>query len=179
MVLTLISFGINSAPTPWELVPDQSQISFTAIQNGSAVEGGFNNFTANLRADIDDLEHSSIDVVIDINSVYAKFNEIKETLLSKDWFNVKLFPQAEFKAMKFSKTGEHTYEALGTLTLRDKTQPVTLTFTPTFPDTHTGIVEGTTVIHRTAFGAGQGGWSAVDQIQDDVTVHFKITAMRK
>ena len=179
IVLAASTFGVQAKPVEWDMIPEQSQLTFVATQNGSPLNGKFNSFTANLNVDPNDLEHSSIDIIIDINSASLSYNEIKKTLLASDWFNVKMFPKAEFKATQFKKTGDNAYQALGTLTIRDKSLPVTLSFTSTFPDEKTGVVMGSTVLKRTAFGVGQGEWSSVDQVKDDVTVNFKVTATKK
>lgn len=177
--MVLMATKLYATPPQWEMIPKESQLSFTATQNGSPVNGEFKNFTANLQVDVNDLKNSSIDIVIDMNSLYASYVEVKTTLLTPDWFNVKIFPKAEFKSTDFTKTGENAYQAKGTLTIRDKSVPVILNFTSSFPDENKGIVEGSTVIKRSAFGVGQGEWSSTDEIKDDVTVNFKVSATKK
>ena len=54
-----------------------------------------------------------------------------------------------------------------------------LSFTSSFPSATKGLVEGSTVIKRSAFGVGQGEWASTDQIKDDVTVNFKVSANKK
>jgi polyisoprenoid-binding protein YceI len=169
----------QTAPPLWVVVPEQSQLTFSASQSGSPVEGKFNTFTGTLQVDVNDLKNSSIDIIVDINSVSTSYQEIQKTLLTSDWFNVKLFPKAEFKATEFKKTADNGYQAIGTLTIRNKSLPVTLTFTSSFPNENTGVVEGSTVIKRNDFGVGQGQWADVDQIKNEVTVHFKVTAIKK
>ena len=175
----LLATNLYAAPPEWEMIPTESQLSFTATQNGSPVSGEFKKFTATLQVDVNDLKNSSIDIVIDMNSLYASYGEVKTTLLSADWFNVSMFPKAEFKSSDFTKTGDNAYQAKGTLSIRDKTIPVILSFTSSFPSATKGLVEGSTVIKRSAFGVGQGEWASTDQIKDDVTVNFKVSANKK
>ncbi len=175
----LFACTLYASPPQWEMIPNESQLTFTATQNGSPVSGEFKSFATNLQVDVNDLKNSSIDIVIDMNSINASYAEVKTTLLTPDWFNVKVFPKAEFKSTDFTKTGENAYQAKGTLTIRDKSLPVTLTFTSSFPSENKGLVEGSAVIKRNAFGVGQGEWAGTDQVKDEVTVNFKVAAIKK
>lgn len=177
LVLACCTWGAYAAPQ-WNMIANESQLTFTATQNGSPVSGEFKNFTANLHVDVNNLQESSIDIVIDMNSVNASYGEVKSTLLTSDWFNVKMFPKAEFKATEFNKTGDNAYEAKGTLTIKDKSVPVTLMFTSSFPSENKGVVVGGTVLKRSDFGVGQGEWASTDEIKDNVTVNFKVTATK-
>ncbi len=179
LCFALLATKLFATPTHWEMIPNESQLSFTATQNGSPVKGEFKQFTANLQVDVNDLKNSSIDIIIDINSLTTSYNEVQTTLLTPDWFNVKMFPKAEFKSTDFIKTGENAYQAKGTLTIRDKSVPVILNFTSSFPSENKGIVQGSTSFKRNAFGIGQGEWASTDQIKDEVTVNFKVSAMKK
>jgi polyisoprenoid-binding protein YceI len=129
--------------------------------------------------DPNDLRNSSIDIIVDINSLTASYAELKTTLATPDWFNTTLFPKAEFKSTHIEKMGEQSYQAKGTLTIRDKSQPIVLTFTGEVQNSSKGMVEGSTVIKRTQFGVGQGEWSSTKEIKDEVTVNFKVVANKK
>ncbi|WP_269570334.1 YceI family protein [Legionella tunisiensis] len=94
-------------------------------------------------------------------------------------FNVQMFPKAEFKATEFNKTGDKTYQAIGTLTIRDKSAPVTLTFTAEETSPGMALVQGSTTLKRSTFGVGQGDWASTDEIKDDVKVDFKLVAKKK
>ena len=89
------------------------------------------------------------------------------------------FPTASFTADKFVKTGDKTYQAMGTLTIRDKTVPVTLNFTAAdYSATH-ALMKGTTTLKRTDFGVGQGEWADTKAIKDEVKIDFTIGASKK
>lgn len=168
-----------ATPATWDIIPAESQLTFTATQNGAPVNGEFKRFSAQIKADPSDLKNSHIDILVDMSSVSASYGEIKDTLLTPDWFNVKAFPNAEFKATEFKKTGDNAYQAIGTLTIRNISQPTTLTFSANLSDPKKSIVTGTANIKRNAFGVGQGEWSGTDQIKDEVLVSFKVLAVKK
>ena len=178
-VLIVMPLLADASVPSWQIEPAESQLTFTATQNGAPVSGEFKSFTGTILVDPNDLKNSSIDIIVDINSISASYAELKATLVTPDWFNVKLFPKAEFKSTEIVKTGEKAYQAKGTLTIRDKTVPVVLTFTGEQPNPNKGIVAGSTQIKRTMFGVGQGDWAGTNEIKDDVTVNFKIVATKK
>ena len=94
------------------------------------------------------------------------------------WFDVKLFPQAIFTSNKLVKTGDKTYQADGTLTIRDKMVPVILNFTLEEYSDHKAKVKGSTVLKRSDFGLARGDWAKTDSLKDDVKVEFVLTTMR-
>jgi len=182
--LLVISFNlcppVMAVSVPqWQIIPTESQLMFTATQNGAPVTGEFKLFTGTLLVDPNDLKSSSIDIIVDINSLSVSYAELKTTLISSDWFNTKLFSQAEFKSSHIEKTGEKSYQAKGMLTIRDKSQPVILNFSAELPNPDKGIVTGDAVIKRTLFGVGQGEWGSTDEIKDEVTVHFKVVGIKE
>lgn len=180
VLMIFLSSLIYASNSPeWEIVPSQSEITFTGTQNGAPVTGRFKKFTGQIFVDPVDYKASSIHMTIDMNSISAPFEDITTTLASPDWFNVKVFPNAEFKATKFNKLDDNTYETDGTLTIRDKSAPVTLKFVVDQISKDQALVEGNTTVKRSVFGVGQGEWASTDEIQDDVIIRFKISAIRK
>lgn len=173
------SVGNANALPEWQINPAASELSFTATQNGAPFNGVFKRFSGEIFVDPANYKASSIHIVVDMTSVSASYAELATTLLTPDWFDTKVFPKAEFKATQFNKTGDKTYEAIGSLTIRDKTAPVTLTFTAEESPKDHALIDGHTTIKRTTFGVGQGDWSSTNEIKDEVTVHFKVDATRK
>ena len=177
-LFALIPVFAQAAVPQWQIVPEESQLSFTATQNGAPVAGQFKTFTGDIHFDPNDLKDSNVDINIDMNSISASYSELKTTLIDTDWFNVKLFPKAEFKSTQIEKAGDK-YQAKGMLTIRDKSQPVTLTFSIEQPSPNKDIAVGSTVIKRTQFGVGQGEWSSTNEIKDEVTINFKVVGIKK
>lgn len=179
LLFTLVPMLGRATPPAWQIDPSQSTLSFTATQNEAPVKGQFKTFTGEIFVDPANYKTSTVHIVIDMNSLATDYADVKNTLLTSDWFNVNLFPKAEFKATGFNKTGDNSYQANGNLTIRNKSVPITLTFTTQQPSPDTGVVVGSTVLKRSAFGVGQGEWSNTDQVKDDVKVDFKVVAKQK
>lgn len=111
-----------------------------------------------------------------MNAIDTAYDDLTNTLKSSDWFDAHQFPQAIFESNSFKKTGDKTYQAVGNLTLRGKTQPVTLDFTLENYSANNMVLNGSTTLKRTAFGVGQGDWSKTDAVKDEVRIDFKIVA---
>jgi len=163
----------------WQIVPDKSTISFTAIQNNAPVSGSFSSFTGDIQFDPNQLATSKVSITVDMNSVTASYADVATNLKTPDWFDVKLFPQAVFTAAKFTKTENNSYQADGTLTIKGKTVPITLSFVMEEYSQTQAKAKGSATIKRTAFGIGQGEWAKTDTIKDEVKVEFTLLANRK
>lgn len=162
----------------WKIVPSESSIHFTAIQNNAPVTGEFKVFTGDIQFDPTKLESSRIMITVDLGSVNTSYKDVADALKSADWFDIKAFPQAVFKADKFKKISDKEYTADGSLTIRDKTAPVTVNFTlDEYSSTKTHVT-GNAMIKRTAFDVGKGDWANTDSVKDDVKVDFVIGASR-
>ena len=180
LLLLLFVPGIVLALVPtWQIIPNESSITFTGIQNDAPASGKFNKFTGEIKFDPDQLNASKVRIVIDMNSVSTSYSTFTSTLLTTDWFNVHNFPQAIFEATHFIKIDENKYQATGMLTIRDKKVPVTLTFVSEKLSPTKVNVKGNTTLKRTMFGVGQGQWADTNAVKDDVQVNFIITAARK
>jgi len=175
LLFPILSFA--AAPA-WKIVPTESHLTFTATQNGAPANGEFKKFSGDIQFDPDQLNSSSVKIVIDIGSVYDSYNQLADTLKTTDWFNLKVFPQAIFQSKKISKIGDKAYQAEGMLTIRDKTLPVTLTFNQQEYSSTKAVMKGKTVIKRTAFGVGQGEWADTKAIKDDVQIDFIVSAIK-
>ncbi|WP_264785676.1 YceI family protein, partial [Gluconobacter cerinus] len=99
-------------------------------------------------------------------------------LPGKDWFNVAGFPSAVFDAQSFRAMGGNSYEAVGTLTIRGISKPVTLPFTLDINGT-TAHAKGHLDLVRSDFGVGQGPWASGQWVSLNVGVDMDITAQRK
>lgn len=179
LFLTLFYCSITFGTPSWNIIPTDSTLNFTAIQNNAPISGQFKTFNGEIQFDPNDLTQSHINIIIDLNSINSSYKEMCDTLKTSDWFHTKSFPQAIFKSNQFVKTGNNTFEAKGTLTLRDKTLPLTIHFTLDQYSESKAHAKGDAIIQRTRFGVGQGEWSATSEIKDEVKIDFNISAQKK
>lgn len=174
LAAVLVSSAAKAEVTKWQIVPNESRLTFTAVQNNAPVTGQFKKFSGAIEFDPEQLAQSKVEIDVDMNSVSASYGEVESTLKTPEWFNVSAFPQAVFKAAEFVKTGNNSYEANGTLTIRDKTIPVKLIFTMAEYSKTKARAQGSVVLKRTQFGVGQGEWAKTDAVGDDVKVEFVV-----
>ena len=164
-------------PVAWTLQKG-SNLTFTASWAGSAIEGRFSRWTADILFSPDALDRSKVTVGVDMASAATGDDQRDQSLPSGDFFDTADHPKATFVATKFRKTGEGKYVADGTLELRGVKKPVSLPFSLKI-DGDTATARGVTTLDRTTFGVGQGEWASTDQIAASVQVSFSLTAKRK
>ena len=114
----------------------------------------------------DDIEKSSVSVVIDADSLSSGFAALDRHLKSPDFLDVAAHPEITFQSTGVTKTGDNTMEVTGDLTIHGVTQPVTLAAEMThkgahpvgkFFDHYKGewiAFHATTEIDHQAFGVG-------------------------
>jgi polyisoprenoid-binding protein YceI len=178
--LWILFFSIAAfADVPsWQIIPENSSLTFTAIQNNAPVSGKFTQFSGDIKFDPAELQASHIRIIVNMASVTTDYADVADTLKTVDWFNIAAFPEAVFTASDFIKTNDKSYQAKGMLTIRNKTVPAVLTFTLTEFSQTKAQAEGFILLKRLAFNIGQGEWQNTDNVKDEVQVRFKITAKK-
>jgi polyisoprenoid-binding protein YceI len=170
--------AVKVLPLSHWLVSKNAQLGFATEWTGEPVVGSFKQWTADIVFSPDDLKNSSLTVKVDLASVATGDEQRDSALPSADWFDVANHPTAVFTASRFKKVAEGSYKADGTLSLRDKTAPLVLSFKLKIVGDK-ATAKGSTTLDRTVFGVGQGEFLATDQIPAAVKVSFNLTAMRK
>ncbi|MBX3709721.1 MAG: YceI family protein [Gammaproteobacteria bacterium] len=178
-IFFFLPFVAKADVPAWEIVPNKSSLTFTGTQNNGPVSGSFKKFNGEITFDPAQLEMSNVIIKVDTSSVSAPYSDLVEVLKSADWFSVKHFPVAVFKASQFIKTGDNKYDAKGTLTIRDKTIPITVNFIVEEMTKTTARVKGSVMLKRNAFGIGQGEWASTEEIKDEVKVDFVLSVIKK
>lgn len=159
----------------WLVVKANSHVKFTATQQGTEFSGEFADFDVLINFNEDAIENANVTATIDLGSVSAGDKDRDGSLPGKEWFNVKAFPKAVFQSDDFVKTSTNTYEARGTLTMKEKTQPLTLPFTLDITDAKAEM-SGTLTLDRTLWEVGTGAWATDEWVSTDVIVNVKISA---
>jgi cytochrome b561/polyisoprenoid-binding protein YceI len=165
-------------------VEEGSALGFEARQQGSPVKGGFERFDATIVFDPDDLDNSRLAVDIDATSITTGHDDRDKTLNSPSFFDTATWPNARFASREIIAVGNGAYEALGELTIRDVTMPVTLPFAleiepdPNDPARELASARGDLPILRLDYGVGQGDWTSTTTVADEVVIKIDIKASR-
>lgn len=112
----------------YTLDPDHATLLWKINHLGfSTFIGRFNDFDATLDFDPENVEASSVEVVINTAGLDINNEEFAEELRSDAWFNVEQFPQAVFRTTSFVESiDEDTFVFQGDLTLLGVTSPMNL-----------------------------------------------------
>ena len=122
-----------------------------------------------------------VEVTLDMNSISTGVGPLDGHLRSKDFFAAEQFPTAKFVGDKFTFDGDKVTSVSGELTLRDKTNPVTLTATNfncyTNPMLKREVCGGDfeATIQRTQWGINYG----VPAIPDNVHLVIQVEAVKQ
>ncbi|MGV8940354.1 MAG: YceI family protein [Lysobacter sp.] len=149
-----------------------STLTFASQFEGEIFTGHFSRFTTTLSFDPRHLDQARLEVTIPLASASTANPERDSTLQGSDFFSSALFPQARYSASKFRHLGDNRYAADGTLTLRNTSRPVTLTFTWT--DGSAPVLAGKATVQRLDFGVGGGDWADLKMIPGAVAVSTRV-----
>ncbi len=164
----------TDAPDKQGWTVQSGTLEIEVTQLGGLVRGQFENWSA----DIDFNEPSgpgaagAVDVVIDITSL--TLGSVTSQALGSDYFDSATYPTARFTA-DLEKT-DQGYHAIGTLTIRDQTHPLTLPFTLEI-DGDTAKMQGAATVQRLDFNIGQSQ-PTDGTLGFDVGINATLTATR-
>ena len=178
MLLASLAASSAHAVEYRSVLPKQSAISFEFRQMGVPVAGGFKRFATQMVFDPAKPEAASARIEIDLASIDAGSVEADEESASKLWFNRSAYPKAVFTSSQIRALGNNRYEMRGTLTLKGKSRPMVV---PVMyrPGQNAATFDGAFVLKRLEFGIGEGMWSDVATVANEVQVKFRIAASGK
>ena len=176
--LMVLGAANPAAAASWVVDAGQSRLGFVGKQSGTAFDGRFTNWHADIDFDPAKPAVGHAVVTIDMASAVTGDATRDQSLPQADWFSVKAFPEARFEAREFRARGGNAFEASGDLTIRGVKKPVVLPFTLDI-DADVAHAKGRLAILRTDFGVGQGAWSDGQMVGLDVDVTIDLTARRR
>ncbi|GJE59410.1 YceI family protein [Methylobacterium trifolii] len=179
----LVLMALQAVPSmglaaDWQVDPAGSSIRFSGVQVGVPFTGRFQRFEAAVSFDPAKPETGSAKVLIDLTSAKTGDVQRDEAMPQKDWFDVKAEATARFEASRFVAKGDGRYDAVGTLTIRGRSKPVTLPFRLGLDGGHAHAV-GHLDLVRTEFGVGQGPWASGQWVALEVGVDVDLVASIK
>ena len=156
---------------------NRAQVKFIARQSDVPLEGSFNRFSADVDLDPAHPQDGKVKVDIDLASVDAGGSDANTLLKGADFFDVSRFPNATFVATSIQATGAGNFQAVGPFTLKGHTANLIIAFVAR-PD-NTGLwFEGSAPISRLAFKVGEGQWSDLSTLDDEVQIRFRVHVTR-
>ena len=171
--LLLAAVAQAQAPAPARLVAAQSEIAFQLKQSGVPVDGKFRRFDVQLVLDPKAPQGGSVSVSVDTASATVGFAETDVELPRAPWFNAAKFPRATFQSSAISPLGGGRFQAKGRFELKgtahDIVVPVTIV-----QNGAQSTATGEFVVKRLDYKIGDGEWTDVSLVANDVRVRFKL-----
>ncbi len=171
----------------YTLDPTHSRLGFVARHAMvTKVRGAFNEFTGSAHIDGEHPERSSVELVIETESIDTRNADRDGHLRSNDFLKMEEYPEITFRSTGVQATGDDEFDVTGDLTVRGVTRQVTVPFTfegqatDPFGNSRIGL-EGRTTINRQDFGIT---WNAALEtggvlISDKITLEFEVSAIRQ
>ena len=174
IVLSLLALVVPWA-TAQTVLPEGSEIRFVSKQMGVPVEGRFARWQAQVRFDPKQPQQAQVGFTIDTGSIRFGAAETEAEAAKPDWFHAARFPQATFRSTAVKALDGKRFEVSGTLTVKGKSRelrvPVQLVGSPTPGQAR---ASGSFTVARLDFGLGEGEWSDVSVVANEVQVHFSL-----
>jgi|GEM_PF-2200824 len=156
--LSAQSPAAESSPVPYQtvvnLAPENTRIEFVGTHVGDDPKprlGGFSKFEGMIGVDLDKKQVTSIQVEMQIGSIWTEFDNLTAHLMNPDFFETEKFPSARFKSTKIMTLQNGTCNVAGQLTLHGKTSEVM--FPASYKLEESGLVlTAQFFLDRTAFG---------------------------
>ena len=192
-VLAIFALSISSiaavqmAATSWTVDDSHSSVTFEVRHFFAKIPGEFKDFDATINFDPESLGDSKIDVTIPIASINTDNERRDGHLQTADFFEAETYPNMTFTSKTIEKTGENTYVAKGTLTIKDVSKDFELPFTVLgmmdHPMRENAVVAGISSefqILRNDYGVGTGDYvsDAVIGNEVDVTINLELNATK-
>jgi polyisoprenoid-binding protein YceI len=142
--------------------------------------GGFKNWQGTVNVDDAEVPRSTVDVVVNTDSIQMLDTQQTAMLKDRDFFDVEKFPRMIFESKKIERIGEDALKVEGDITLRGITRPMTLevTVNDRRPDAPAGAryarFRGVGTIKRSDFGMTK----YVDMVGDTVEITISTDAWR-
>lgn len=109
------------------LDPDHATLIWKISHLGfSTFVGRFNDIEASLDFDPENIQESSLEVIINTAGLDVNNPEFEEELRGSNWFDVENFPQATFISTSFLESDGNSFVFEGDLTLLGNTAPIIL-----------------------------------------------------
>jgi polyisoprenoid-binding protein YceI len=149
----------------------QSTIVATFRQEGVPVDAPFQRFSGTIAYDAAHPAAASAAVDVEVSSLDLGDESYNAEVRKAAWFDSAQFPKASFHSTSIKPGGADHFEATGTLSIKGKSQTVTVPITVQKKGSAIAF-DGSFELSRKSFGVGDPDWDAV--LDDKVSVRFHL-----
>ena len=176
---TLALFALPLATGAQQIDYGRSQITVSSRQMNVPVEAKFKKFSAQLAFDPASPEAIKARIEVDAASFDVGSDDVNIEALDKDWLDTKKFPKAIFVSTITRSLGGGRYEARGPLTIKGRTQDITVPYTVKTDAAGNSVIEGVFNIRRLQYSIGEGVWKHIDVVADEAQIRFRLYTSSK
>jgi len=152
---------------------NESAITFGYTQMGVPLDGRFGKFKAQLSFDPSRPDKAQARLEIDLASIDTGSSEANDEVAGKLWFNTKAYPSATFVSGGVKALGGNHYQVSGKLGIKGKMLDVSTPVTFKADGTR-GTFEGAFAIKRLDYGIGEGEWTDVSTVANEILIKFHV-----
>lgn len=182
-VLGLFAGAVHAESATYKIDPNHTRANFEAKHFGTSTNRGrWESIDGEVSLD-KAAKAGKAEITLDMNSISTGVAAFNNHLKSADFFDVANHPTAKFVGDKFKFEGDKLVEVAGNLTLRGKTNPITIKTVNfgcyTHPTLKREICGGDfeTVITRSAYDVNWG--LANRATSDDIKVTLQVEAIKQ
>ncbi|WP_244814410.1 YceI family protein [Caballeronia sp. Lep1P3] len=175
--VAVTSLGVATGAAAQVDMPKSSVVA-TSKQMNVPTDGKFNKFTAQIAFDPAKPAAGSANITIDTGSYDLGDDDYNKQVRGKEWFDSATYPTATFVSSAIAPAGGNQYKVTGKITIKGKSQTVTVPVTITQQGA-TETFDGSLPVKRTQFDIGTGEWKDTSVVADDVVIKFHIVAAKK
>jgi len=162
----------------WIVDPAVSSITFAGQHADNKFQGRFEQWTASIFFDPDDLAEARVLVNIDTGSAVTGDSYYDSTLQSADWFSTAKHPAATFVSTAFRQTGSDSFEVDGDLAIRGLSRPITFPFTLR-TDGGQAQMNAALTINRLDYDIGKAADAKAEWVSNPITITLTVQANKK
>jgi polyisoprenoid-binding protein YceI len=170
----------------WELDKAHANIYFGVDHIFTQIRGHFDDFSAKINFDPEDLGASSFFFEIKVDSINTNNGKRDKHLRSADFFNESDFPVIQFQSKSIAATGNNTYNVTGTLTMKGKEYDFILPLSlagvkdhPMVKGAQVAGFNGELLIDRLEYGVGNGKYYKLGVVGKEVEILVALEVLSK
>lgn len=118
----------NKTVPKWLIDSSHSNIGFTVNHLFTPVRGHFNKYSSDILFDINNIEESIIEVIIDVKSINTNNERRDKDLCSINFFHVDKLNLIIIRSIKIQKIDENNFKMTGMLSIKDVVREIELPF---------------------------------------------------
>ena len=169
----------DSGKGNWVVDYDNSEIRFSGVHDGSDFSGTFENWSAEIQFNENNLEQSSATVLIQSASAKTGSRLYDDTLISSEWFNASDHPLIRVSVNEIRAFQNlYMYSSRADIQLKDVQLAVAFLFDLHTNENNADMI-GQAILYRNELNLGQLSDANNDWVSNKIIVDIKLSATRK